>query len=674
MKRRVGLHKLSRRIVGVFALGVFGLALVLGIASELYLRHTLGRQAELRALALARNLASVARPYLLHYDYIALQQMSDALMKEPDVAYVVILDKEESVGGYGGRRDLQNTRLPGLANQRAIAADRAMTQTVQWTSPGGDPVPVTEAMAPVRVNGDSGQRWGTVRVALSLAPRERELWQARMFVVALLFLGVLGAVVAGTVLARRITRPLERLVQMTASFEGSASRGPDPSGSDDEVEQLATQFGWVAQQLRSQNRALEAAKEELISLNAGLELEVERRTSELSASREQYRLLVEGSPDAFALIDGGRIVFVNEAFTKIFQYPIELVLGETFRWPQMFHPNSHSVAREKFRVAESAGDSIQFEAVGLTRAGRSLNLEVRGRAVTLRGRPVVELVLSDVTEKRQLLRQVVHSERLRAMGEMTAMVAHHFNNLLAVMLGRCQLLQMRAPDETMRNGLSVIQSSALKAGDMLRHLQEYYGEQIDLRFGEVDVNGLLREVVTYQENLWRTTRPADAPLLSTRLELAPVPVVRGSEPLLQDVFRRLLANAAEAMAEGGEILIRSRREGEHVVVTIADPGCGMTQEVLAHAFEPFFSTKGPRARGLGLSAALGIVQRHEGRMRLQSEAGRGSEAEVALPVESRISRIVPLAQLQGSLAPAAAPVEPEEAERAEDAGTGDHAA
>ena len=79
----------------------------------------------------------------------------------------------------------------------------------------------------------------------------------------------------------------------------------------------------------------------------------------------------------------------------------------------------------------------------ITRSGRTPDLEVRGRGVEYQGKRAVELVLTDVSEKRRLLRQVVQNKRLRAMGEMTAMVAHHFNNILAIIHGRAQLLQRR---------------------------------------------------------------------------------------------------------------------------------------------------------------------------------------------------------------------------------------
>ena len=665
--------KLSRRFTLVFACGLLCLSAVLSGMIELYLKQTLWKQCGLRARSSAESLAAVARPYLLHYDYIALQQMADAVRSEPDVVYVVILDKEGKVAGYGGRRDLVGTRVDGLANQRALAAPAPALQEVDWTEEARGAVPALEAVAPVWLEETQGQRWGTVRVGLSLASARVELWRARLWLLAVVLVGAIGAVFVSHLLARRITRPLQRLVEATGRFETNAGEWDyHPEAGADEIAELAARFAEVAQSLSRQKGELLAAKDELTTLNAKLEQAVERRTSELTDSRERYRLLIEGSPDAFVLIEGSRLSFVNRAFEEIFQYPQEKVLQDNFRWMQIIHPNFHRVARERFRAAEENGHPFRLEVVGLTRTGRPVNLEVRGRGAELHGQPVLELILSDVTEKRRLLGQVVQSERLRAMGEMTAMVAHHFNNLLAVMMGRCQLLQMKTTDESIRNNLNIIQASALKAGDMLRHLQEYYGEQVDLRFGEVDINAMLRELALYQENIWRTTRPPDAPLVSIRLELGELPPVRGSDPLLQDVFHRVLINSVEAMPSGGEITIHTEGQGDSVVVRVSDPGVGMTGDTATHAFDPFFSTKGKRTRGLGLSAALGIVQRHEGRIRIESEPGSGTMVEVILPVQSRIARILPIVALQGSQDPATPNVEPVHQHAADDAGECDH--
>ena len=203
-------------------------------------------------------------------------------------------------------------------------------------------------------------------------------------------------------------------------------------------------------------------------------------------------------------------------------------------------------------------------------------------------------------------------------------------------------MQRRIKEEQLQNSLRVIQGSVLKAGEMVRHLQDYFGEQVDMRFVDVDVNGAVSEVVRYQEQVWRNTRDAEAPPVQIELELAAELPVRGVSPLLQDAISRILLNASEAMPSGGRILVRTLSTTEQVVIEVIDGGTGMSAEVQKRLFEPFFTTKGNRSRGLGLSATLGIVQRHEGRVEIESREGVGTTMRIVLPVESRISKIVPV--------------------------------
>jgi PAS domain S-box-containing protein len=494
---------------------------------------------------------------------------------------------------------------------------------------------------------------------------------ARLFLLLAATCGIMAAVYAAHTLAGRVARPLHRLVDAATELE-RGNWDPDFSvRTGDEIEELAGRFARAAQSLDRQKRELLAAKEELTALNATLEEKVHRRTAELAVSREKYRLLVEGSPDAFVLLEEDRLAFVNLAFMRIFEYPPDTSVLETLRWTQVIHPDFHRVARDHFRKAEEDLCEFRAEMIGQTRAGKPVELEVRGRGVRFRGGTAVELVLADVGEKRRLLRQVVQSERLRAMGEMTAMVAHNFNNLLAVILGRTQLLLHRESSAELKGSLELIQSSAMRAGEMVRQLQEYFGEQVDLRFTEVDVNSIIREVAVYLETLWRTAREPGAPTIAVKLDLAPIPAVRGADPLLQDVFRRILANAAEAMPKGGQIRVHTEANDTSVLIRVEDDGVGMSPETLRRAFDPFFTTKGSRTRGLGLSASFGIIQRHEGRIEVHSEVGQGTRVEIILPTQTAAQRIVCLPGSKPDQQPAAPAVQHDQRQSTDNTGEAD---
>jgi signal transduction histidine kinase len=260
-----------------------------------------------------------------------------------------------------------------------------------------------------------------------------------------------------------------------------------------------------------------------------------------------------------------------------------------------------------------------------------VELEIRGRRVLYRSKEALELILVDATQRRRLLRQMVQSERLRAMGEVTAMVAHNFNNILAVIVARVQFLAMRLRNSPAEKSLKTIEDASQRGAEMVRKIQEFYGEQADLQFADVCVNAMVREVVDYVSNYCKVTREEDTGPVRFEVDLQATPFVWGAEPLLQDALKRILMNAAEAMPGGGAVRVRTDSADEKIVIRVEDDGIGMKPETLRRAFDPFFSTKGSRLRGLGLSAALGIIQRHNGNIELSSAAGRGSQVTVTLP-------------------------------------------
>jgi CheY-like chemotaxis protein/anti-sigma regulatory factor (Ser/Thr protein kinase) len=119
--------------------------------------------------------------------------------------------------------------------------------------------------------------------------------------------------------------------------------------------------------------------------------------------------------------------------------------------------------------------------------------------------------------------------------------------------------------------------------------------------------------------------------IETTLDAPPRALVRGAETELREVFSNLVVNAAESMPGGGTVRVAVRQDGPNLVVSVADAGCGIPPDVLPRLFEPFFSTKGDRGNGLGLSIAQGIVRRHGGEIRIESEAGKGTTVRVELP-------------------------------------------
>lgn len=622
---------LASRFTLTFGVMIFLMFVVGGLVVVNHLEATRREEAKLRASGLARSLSVICHPYLMSYDYVTLQQIADDALQEPGLMRVVILDKEGLIAGYSNERE----RVGQQSDDPSWLRGRMSQEPLDIERRERDGSPTLERVQPV-VGSWDGTRWGTVCLSLSLQSVIDEAHSARIVVLQFLVAGILLAVAASHLLARRITRPLGLLVRH-ASGLAEGDRDPDfRIQTGDEIEVLGERFREAAESLEDQKEQLVVARDELASLNATLEEKVRERTRELVESREKYRLLVDTSPDPLCLIQEGCFRFVNRAFCETFGYTEEQVAEQGFTIERVVHPDFARVALEVLKSAEKNDETIDTDWVGIGRGGRSLDFSVRGRRVTYQGASAVELLLIDLTDKKRLMRKVVHHERLRGIGEMTAMVAHNFNNLLAVILGRTQLIQERSDDPMVRKGLEIIRTSALQGGEIVRRVQDYTSDTTDMQFQEIHIASLMRDVATYLENYWRMTRDSGSGPVSIDLDISPVPPVLGSEALLTDLFKHIFFNAAESMPSGGTIRTVVKMDGGSAVVLIQDSGEGLTREARRRAFDPFFSTKGPRHRGLGLSASYGIIQRHRGKIELIDIERGGTSVEILLPIHHAV--------------------------------------
>ena len=237
-------------------------------------------------------------------------------------------------------------------------------------------------------------------------------------------------------------------------------------------------------------------------------------------------------------------------------------------------------------------------------------------------------------ELRRTQEQLVRVEKLRALGEMASGVAHDFNNVLAVILGRVQLLQRKLQDPTFRRWLDIVEQAALDGAQTVRQIQEFTRVRRDQPTQTVDLNQAVRDAVEMTRGRWQDEPQSRGVTIRLALDLGVVPPVDGQAPELREVLTNLVVNAAEALPRGGEIRIATRLREGRVEVTVADTGVGMSDSVRRRIFEPFFSTKGPSGPGLGLAMVYGIVSRHGGEIVVDTAEGVGSTFSIRLPVGS----------------------------------------
>jgi signal transduction histidine kinase len=227
--------------------------------------------------------------------------------------------------------------------------------------------------------------------------------------------------------------------------------------------------------------------------------------------------------------------------------------------------------------------------------------------------------------------RLVQTEKARALGGMAGGIAHEFNNILAIILGKTQLLLARSTDETVREGLGHVEEAAWRAADIVRRLQGFAATRPDDSNGLIDVNSLVHDAVTLTRGLWKDEAEARGIRIEVSLDLQDAPPVRGNAAELREAVTNLVLNAIDAMPRGGQLSLGTHPRDEGVELVLTDTGEGMSDDVRGRIFEPFFSTRSPLRTGLGLSVVHGIVGRHRGRIEVESEPDRGTCVRVWLP-------------------------------------------
>lgn len=232
-------------------------------------------------------------------------------------------------------------------------------------------------------------------------------------------------------------------------------------------------------------------------------------------------------------------------------------------------------------------------------------------------------------EVEKLYRQLLHSEKLSAVGKLAASIAHEFNNPICgirnVLGGLQRRLALAGPDrELVEMAIRECDRVARLTGD-LQSFNRPTSAQLDL----LDLHAALADILLLCKKKFQNEG------VKVQLELAPdLPRIMMVADQLKQVMLNLLTNAGEAIgSEGGLISIATRRVGTEVAISFTDTGAGISAENLSHIFEPFFSTKSAvKATGLGLAVSYGIIKRHGGRIEVESDEGQGACFTVFLPV------------------------------------------
>ena len=371
----------------------------------------------------------------------------------------------------------------------------------------------------------------------------------------------------------------------------------------------------------------------------------ERKRAEqaLRESEEMSRSMLENAAMGVYLLQDKKFLYVNPMFEKIIGYRSEELVGrETINF---VHPDDKSAVRKKAAENLKGISNLPYEFRVLRKDGRQIWVMERVASIQYKGRRAVIASFMETTEHKKAQVELegayeelkkahdrmVQTEKLRAMGEMASGIAHDFNNMLAVILGRTELVMDDVRDDKVKRGIQIIEQAALDAAKTVKRLQGFARIRVET-FDQLDVNQVVKDVLKMVESRRGELEQTKGISIKVEQELGNVGQVSGDAAELREALLNILFNAMDAMPTGGKLTVKSLQDEDWVQISITDTGMGIPENMKNRIFEPFFTTKASKGSGLGLSVTYGIIARHGGMLKFDSEVGKGTTFYIRLPL------------------------------------------
>jgi len=371
-------------------------------------------------------------------------------------------------------------------------------------------------------------------------------------------------------------------------------------------------------------------------------IQQELAEASLRISEERYRVLFDKNPAPVYVFDPATLVILaaNDAARRLYGYS-----GEDFLKLKL--SDLRVVTEGSALVLDAAQVPAQLEVPASWRGtkthrkkdGTTFQIDITAHGIVLEGRPAVLSMGRDVTEIERMERQLRQAQKMEAVGRLAGGIAHDFNNILAVILAVTDMMLSEVGDEhSLTSDLREIESAARRAADLTHQLLAFSRQQPG-RPREILMNTVVSEM---RMMISRTLRED----ISTTLVLAAEGFVLADPAHLEQVLLNLVVNARDAMADGGQLVIRTDdvdisesdarplgiSPGPFVRLSVTDTGTGIDPVTAARIFDPFFTTKEVgKGSGLGLASVFGIVKQADGAVSVHSTVGQGSTFHVLLP-------------------------------------------
>jgi PAS domain S-box-containing protein len=356
-----------------------------------------------------------------------------------------------------------------------------------------------------------------------------------------------------------------------------------------------------------------------------------------AVARERQSLLqniMESAREAIYAMDGeGRYKWCNQAMLDMTGYDLDDLIGHSFL--ERTHEDDREMRQARFAKALH-GEPQSFESRYIARDGKVRFAAINTAPIVVDGETSGVLgIAHDITEQKEERDRAARADKLRALGQLASGVAHDFNNSLAAILGRAQLILRRVKDEELLRSLGIIVTAAEDAAATVRRIQTFARKSVATELDLLDAGNLLRDAIEITRTRWQNEALAAGIEIDVALNAEPDCFTLGNASELREVFVNLIVNAVDAMPKGGSLKLGCEPAGDRIKLRFADTGTGIKEEIRERIFEPFYTTKGVHGTGLGLAVSYGIIERHQGMISVESQLGKGTTFKIDLPLAER---------------------------------------
>jgi len=371
---------------------------------------------------------------------------------------------------------------------------------------------------------------------------------------------------------------------------------------------LRDEIGILADSLNDMLESLNAARQEIQEYCITLEERVKARTQELVEEKEKYETLVENAPLVVYRIEpDGTTVYVNRVVEEILGYtPTEVIADREF-WTRIAHPEDSQNVAKQLRGCLAEGKEFLLEYRGNHRDGREVFLLNHAMPLTDReGRvQAVDGIIVDVSERKRLQEQIIQTEELKTLSNVSARLAHEIRNPLTSAGGFARrLLQEMDEDNSQRKKVEIIVHEVRRLEQILKMILSYI-RPVPLEFSEVDLNALIKEAIS------KSAEKFDSRGIEVELELDErLPFILADRTQLSRALERILRQACKHMAERSRLKVATARNGK-AVVRLSYPGIHLAGDDMEHFFYPFVADELGEA-DLELPMTKVVIHKHGG--------------------------------------------------------------